>query len=113
MKPFLPSLREKKRYLVYEVEAEDKVDFKELTQEIQSSIKNFIGDFGLAQAGLIALPDWNNNRGIIKVNTKELDKIKTSLSLIKDVNGKPVIIKTIAVSGVIDKAKKELEKEEK
>ncbi len=111
MKPILPSLREKKRYLVYEVETDKKVDFKALTTEIQSSVKALVGELGLAKTGLIALPNWQNNRGILRIVNKEVDTVKAALTLVKEINGEKVIIKSIMVSGLLDKAKAKLKKE--
>lgn len=51
------------------------------------------------------LDDWKNNKGIIKVNNKYVDMIRTSLMLIKKVNSEDIIIRTKGVSGLLNKAK--------
>ena len=44
-------------------------------------------------------------RGVIRVNTKYLNDIKTGLSLVKKIDENRVIIKTVGVSGILKKAK--------
>ena len=96
----MPSLREKKRYLAFEVESEKKLDSKEAQTLIENSLKRFVGELGMAKAGIIFMKDWKNNRGIIKVNTKSVDELKASIALIKDIT-----IKSLTLSGSIEKVR--------
>ncbi|MBS3162294.1 hypothetical protein J4467_00020 [Candidatus Woesearchaeota archaeon] len=98
----MPSLREKKRYLAFEVESENKLDSKEVQTLIESSMKRFVGELGMAKAGIIFMKDWKNNRGIIKVNTKSVDELKAALALVKE---EKIIIKSLALSGSIEKVR--------
>ena len=103
MKPLLPSLREKKRYLVFEVISE-----KELTlmpdKEIEESMLKLHGEIGLGKAGLIFLKNkWNKmlQRGIVKVHYKYVDQLKAALC---SFNTGDAIIRSIGVSGILKKA---------
>tara|TARA_Y100000310_G_scaffold309580_1_gene353833 strand:- start:1522 stop:1872 length:351 start_codon:yes stop_codon:yes gene_type:complete len=106
LKHLLPSLREKKRYIVYEVQANSQITHTEAKKEVSNKMKQFIGELGIAQAGLMHLKDWKNNQGIIKVNAKHVDHAKASLSLIKTINEKKATVKSVAVSGIINKLRK-------
>tara|TARA_Y100000310_G_C20701911_1_gene830788 strand:- start:3629 stop:3964 length:336 start_codon:yes stop_codon:yes gene_type:complete len=106
LKPLIPSLREKKRYIAYQVEAETQVSKEAAQQTIQSSVKQFVGDLGSAQAGIMFLKDWKSNTGIMRVNTKSVDQVKAALALIKEVNGNEVKISSVGMSGVVDKVRK-------
>ena len=106
LKHLLPSLREKKRYIVYEVQTKTPITRTEATKEVSNTMKQFIGDLGVAQVGLMHLKDWKDNKGILKVNAQHVDHAKASLSLIKTINDKKVIVKSIAVSGIINKLRK-------
>jgi len=110
MKNILPSLREDKRYIVFEVLSEDKVkDFKTLRTEIIGGVHNFLGQLETSKAGVMFLKDlWfkDKQKGILSVNSKYVDKVKTSLMLMKKLEGKDVILNNIAVSGILNKAKK-------
>lgn len=97
----LPSLKEKKRYLVYE--ASGPVDHKIIVDQCNE----FLGIFEAAKAGLQPITH-EGNRGIIRVTTKYVDKLKTCLMLIKEQQKKPVRLHTMYVSGLLRKAKQKL-----
>jgi len=103
IKPLIPSLREKKRYLVYEITSPKKIKKLEAEQIIKTATKNFLGEFGLAKAGILFL-DYKNNKGILRINNKEVNKVRSALTL---VNNKK-IIKTIYISGLLNKAKEKI-----
>ena len=65
----------------------------------------FLGELGYAKAGVIIVNEWNNNRGIIKSNNKAVDQVKTALTMVEKVGNKKVMIKTIGVSGILNKVK--------
>ena len=100
MKPLLPSLKEKKRYIVYKVISDCKISEKQAKDEIKNQCLKFLGELGYAKAG-IQMIDPN----IIRVNTKHLEETKMALGLIKKINDKKVIVDVIGVSGIIKKAK--------
>jgi len=102
VKPILPSLREKKRYLVFEVLSKDSLNFSALNDAIYDSCFNYLGDLGMAKAGILTMKDkYSNNKGIIRVNHKNTENLKSALMLI---NKKDVLIRTLGVSGILKKA---------
>jgi ribonuclease P/MRP protein subunit POP5 len=108
IKPLLPSLREKKRYLVFEIISEHKVDkIDSIETAILNQCNKYLGEIGMAKAGLLFLKDKFNKesqKGIIRVNNKMLDNLKTSLCFIKNIGKENVIIKSVGVSGILKKA---------
>jgi ribonuclease P/MRP protein subunit POP5 len=108
IKPILPSLREKKRYLVFEIISESKIDnIKSISNEIFDSCHNFLGELGMSKAGIIFLNNKYNNelqKGIIKVNNKMLNHIRSALLFVKKIDNKDVIIRSVGVSGILKKA---------
>jgi ribonuclease P/MRP protein subunit POP5 len=103
LRPLLPSLREKKRYIAFEVETEGTVDLDHAKKSIEQSMKGFLGDLGMARAGVLFLNDWKYNRGIIKVNTKYVDEVKASLALVQDMMERKAIVRSVGVSGALEK----------
>ena len=106
-KPLMPSLREKKRYLVYEAISKTKFDAVEINNAIFNNAKEFLGNLGMAKAGILMLNDkWNKEiqKGILRVNNKHLDEIRASLVFLKDVNGKEALVRSIGASGILKKA---------
>lgn len=110
MKSLLPSLKEKTRYIAFEIISEKAIkDFKTVEKAIKEAVLAFIGQLGLAKANLILIKDcWlpEKQRGIIKVNNQSLNEVKMSLALIKEINSNKTIINCIGVSGILNKAKK-------
>lgn len=108
IKPLLPSQREKKRYLVFEIISKNKIKpFSEITNAIWKAVLTFAGQTGAAKAGISVLQDKYNSsrqRGMIRVSHKMLDMLKAALTLIKEINKEPVIVRSLGTSGILKKA---------
>ena len=110
LKPVLPSLREKKRYLAFEVVSREKInDFGAVSNAIMHYSLQFFGKLGAAKAGIMVLNnkwDAHNQRGIIKVSHKHVDAVKAALALADKIDGKDVIFRSIGVSGILNKVER-------
>ncbi len=105
-KPLQPSLREKKRYLVYEVLSKQAIQPKDVSLAIKSAMQEYVGTLGLGKAGLMFFDkDYTNNKGFVRVSHTSLDELKASLPFIKQINGLDVIVKSVTASGMIEKAR--------
>jgi len=108
LKPLLPSLKEKKRYLAFNVITKAKsLTYGAICDAINNSFKELYGEVGLADAGLIFVKDKFNKKtmtGIVRVNNKLVDKLKLSLSMIKKIDNTNVVVRSVGVSGVLKKA---------
>ena len=108
LKPILPSLREKKRYLAFEIISKEKIsDFLLVSNAIWNCSFHMLGRLGAAKAGIIPLANkWNPSlqRGIIKVSHKHVDALKSSLMFADKIGVKDVIIRSLGVSGILNKA---------
>ena len=106
LKPILPSLREKKRYVAFEITSKASITQFQAKKAITEKMQEFIGTLGMANAGLQFLPDWENNKGIYRVNTKYVSHSKACLALMKTINSQKVIVKSLGTTGVINKVRK-------
>ena len=115
IKPLLPSLREKKRYLAYEVISKNRFyDAFAVNKAILEAARDFLGISGMSRAGILPINDkWNANlqRGIMRVNNKHVDNLKASLIFVKNINGKDAIVKSVGASGILRKAQQKYLKE--
>ena len=100
----MPSLREKKRYLVYEAISEANLNSKDIKETIVSGFKDLFGLEGLARAGLDFV-EYNQNKGIIRVSTKGLDMLRASFCFVRKVNKDELILRSLGVSGMLKKAR--------
>ncbi len=75
MKPLKPSARENKRYLL--------IEGKNLKQNIEKAILEFIGILGMSKTGLSFI-EKNNNSAIICINREMLDSVRASLCVFSE-----------------------------
>ena len=107
IKPLLPSLREKKRYVVFEVLSDSKLNASSIKEQIMTSALNLIGERGVANAGILFPKETynpENQRGILRVNNKYVNEIKSALALVQNIENEDVIVKSVGVSGILKKA---------
>lgn len=105
MKPILPSLREKKRYIGFEVISDKPLSQEDIKMAILGSAYAYIGDYGMAKAGM-EIMEVENSKGIILVGRQSVDLIKASLSLITSIGNHKAIVKSVTTSGMLNKARK-------
>ncbi|MBI4737995.1 hypothetical protein HY772_00230 [Candidatus Woesearchaeota archaeon] len=108
MKPLLPAFRERKRYLAFEIISEKPIgDFKVVSNQIWSTMLQFLGELECGKAGIWILADKYNHekqQGIIRINHTYVDKLRASLALVQNINNEKVIIRSRGVSGILKKA---------
>ncbi len=105
----LSSLKQKKRYIVFEVESSKKFSFSELKDSIETALADFLGQLGLSKSSPMLIKEkFKDNKFIIKVNHVYVDECKAALLLIKKIKNMPIIIKSLAVSGTLKKASNHL-----
>ncbi len=114
LKPLIPTLREKNRYIAFEILSRGKItEITPVSREIWRQALQLLGEVETAKAGLWVLPDtWqaNKQQGILKVNTKHVDQIKACLALITNIENQEAIVRATRVSGILRKAIPKTEK---
>ena len=104
----MPSLREKKRYIAFEIISEKPIiEFSKVSSAIWDSCLSYLGTLGVSKAGIWILPDKysaESQRGLIRVSRKEVDKVKAAFITIRQVDGQDVIVRSLGVSGILNKA---------
>jgi ribonuclease P/MRP protein subunit POP5 len=109
MKPLLPSLKEKKRYVVFGILADTTVRDSDAYSAIKESMHQFVGDKGMAMAGVQFIHEkWNSQkqRGIIRVTHTSVDDLRASFPFITTINHNKVVVYSVGVSGILAKAEK-------
>ncbi|MFT4304051.1 MAG: Rpp14/Pop5 family protein [Candidatus Woesearchaeota archaeon] len=113
LKPIRPSLKEKKRYVVFSVIAKSPINQERVFKEIQESCLKFMGILSFSKAGLIILKnqyDSSINCGILRINNRYVDHLKVSLMMITKIDGIEVNIIVKGVSGILKKVKEKFMK---
>ncbi len=108
MKPLLPTLKERKRYILFQVISGEEIEKEIISQTVHDACLRFLGELGMAKAGIQFLQDsWNKSeqKGIIRVSHKYVDHAKAALTLIKEISGHRATFSTTRVSGILAKVK--------
>ena len=111
MMRLLPSLREKKRYVVFEVLSKKSIPTKTALNAIQDAFLSFSGEHRAAIAGIYLPPNLYNEKkqqGIVRVNHTLVDLIRASFCCMKQIAAESAIVRSIAVSGSLKKAKQKI-----
>ncbi|MBD3312820.1 ribonuclease P [Candidatus Woesearchaeota archaeon] len=109
-KPLLPSLRQRKRYLAFEIVSKSIIDdFSAVSGQITASFTSLIGEIGASKAGIMVLKErWNrkDQRGIIKVRHNYVEGLAASLVFITRICDNKVLARSLGVSGTLKKAER-------
>ena len=101
----LPSLRQKKRYIAFEIISDKQFTTAEVETAALQAITEFIGQLGMAKsAPLFVKEQYANNRFVLKVNHNFVKEIISALTLVTEINRAKVIIKSVITSGMLKKA---------
>lgn len=102
MKNLPSSLRERKRYMAFEVLSAEKIDRSELINEIWSSASSLLGDVGANACNLWVL-NFDGQRGIIRCAHDRTSMVRAALATINRVHGVRVGIHVLGTSGTVKK----------
>lgn len=105
IKPLMPSMRERKRYLVFEIIGKT-VSSTDAYKAVKKAVSDFLGTIGTAGAGLISINKYKNNRGTIRLNHRYVNHVRAALLMITTIQETPVIVRSIGTSGILKKADK-------
>jgi RNase P/RNase MRP subunit POP5 len=98
-------LRERKRYLVLNtITGAKSLDFKDISAKIRQTALKFLGELGYSKTNLAILN--KDNKTMIRTNHDQIDNVRASIALVKEIENQPVILQTIGVTGILKKTNK-------
>jgi RNase P/RNase MRP subunit POP5 len=104
-----PSMKEKKRYVVFRVTCEKSQGYEEVKEAVMGSALGWMGEKGVSVSGVRLVRNlWDPQRmeGWISCTPKSVDDVKLSLALIYQIGDARVIFRTVSVTGTIKSGKK-------
>lgn len=110
LKPILPTLREKKRFIKIKLESKKKYDFKTLSNSLNKQILYYLGAIDFGKGGVWILKDkfdFEKQTTIIKVSTKFKDKLIASLALMTKIENDETKLEILRVSGTLKGVEKQ------
>ena len=103
----LPTLKEKKRYIGFEVVSEKPVDGSHLSQAFENAVLDYLGEFGAARAGFSVIRDkTGGNKCLVRTATGYVNDVKAAAMFITSVNNCGVLVRSICASGTLKGLKK-------
>lgn len=102
-----PSLRERKRYIVFKVESSGPFLYENMRNAVYDSTARWLGENEMGKADVHVVKNlWDSRRrvGFVRCGPKYVDDIKSSLALVKQIGDSRVVIHTLRVSGTIKSA---------
>lgn len=96
----LPTLREKKRYLAFEVTSEKTINRQQLFNEILDSAASLFGDKGISEINP-KLMSYDGRFGIIRCAREKTQETRAALACINNVRRSCVSILILGISGTI------------
>ena len=113
MKPYPPTMREKRRYAVFEAISEKPRRKEEVGRALWSAVLETLGTLGAARSAfLFAEFDDQSQKGILRSTNIDLPFIRGSLALLAKIGESKALIRIIGVTGSIKKAKELMVKKE-
>lgn len=102
----LPSLKEKKRYIVFRVHSEGTIQYHRLKGAVTESLLEFLGEREMGKANPRLIKNlWNGREGFLQTSPKYVDAVKVSLALIHQIGDEKVVFQTLRVTGTIKAGK--------
>ncbi|ASJ03392.1 ribonuclease P protein component 2 [Thermococcus profundus] len=107
-----PTLRDKNRYIAFQVIGERPFKKEEIKRVIWDASLSALGFLGSARAKPWFIKfDEKSQTGIARVDRKYVEELRFALTMITEINGSKVIFRTLGVSGTIKRLKKKFLKE--
>jgi RNase P/RNase MRP subunit POP5 len=108
LKPLLPSLKERKRYIVYKLTTDEPIAVN-VPNAVTKRIEDELGVYDAADAGIIHLDyDERRQEGIIRCRHDMVDKVRTALTMQRDVDNTQILPQIKTVSGTLKNAQEAL-----
>lgn len=98
MKPLSPTLKEKKRYIMYSVEAQKAIRAQAIITELQK----ILGVFESAKAGMQSIK-FSQNKGVLRVSLHSLPKVRAAITLLQKVQDIPCRVRIQKTTGILNK----------
>jgi RNase P/RNase MRP subunit POP5 len=106
---FLPSQKERKRYVFFSIHSSMPVPFAEGKDAINGSLLGWMGNSSFARAKPWVIRNlWTPKGGVIQCTHRYVDDVKLSLALIRQIGDAKVMFRTTRVSGTIKSGKEKL-----
>lgn len=106
LKTLLPTLRERERYIAFQIISEEPINYIELETALWETMLEFLGEYGVSKTSVWLMKnlyDEKNQIGVIRCNHKSLTQVLACLGIISRLGESRVVFKILKISGTIKK----------
>ncbi|MBO8175518.1 MAG: ribonuclease P protein component 2 [Thermococcus sp.] len=97
-----PTLRDKHRYIAFQVIGEREFKKDEIKKAIWEAFLRVLGELGTARAKPWFIKfNEKTQTGILRCDRKHVEEIRFTLAMLTEINGSKAIVRTLGVSGTI------------
>jgi ribonuclease P/MRP protein subunit POP5 len=103
------SYREKKRYVTFKIISESEIGTNDLVKALWKNLINDMGVIDVAKTNFhffTELYEQADKKFVIRCLPGDVEKIRLSFALITEIEGKPVCLASIGISGTMRASKK-------
>lgn len=101
------SERVRRRYLALRVLSEQSISKRDVVDAVWNAVLQLFGEYGASQTNLTFI-EYNSekNWGIVRCSHRALEMVRASVASVTEINGKPVAIDVLGVSGTLEALRK-------
>jgi len=99
----------RRRYLALRVLSEQPINKRDVEDAVWNAVLQLFGESGASQANLTFI-EYNSEKswGIVRCSHKALEMVRASVASVTEINGKPVAIDVLGVSGTLKALRKRM-----
>jgi len=104
LKILLPTLREKERYIAFQIVSEEPVTYADLEVAVWNTMLDFYGEFGTSQTSMWLIKNLYDEQmqfGVVRCNNESVAAVLAALGLINRLGDIRVVVKVLKVSGTL------------
>jgi len=92
----------RRRYLAFRVLSEQSISKRDIVDAVWNAVLQLIGEYGASQTNLTFI-EYNSEKscGIVRCSHKAVEMVRASVASVTEINGKPVAIDVLGVSGTL------------
>ena len=104
MKILMPTLREKERYIAFQIISEESVTYADLEAAVWNTMLDFFGEYGTSLSSMWLIKNLYDDQqqvGVIRCNNESVPAVLAALGLITRMGDIRVIFKVLKISGTL------------
>ena len=104
------SEHERRRYLAIKVLSEQSISKRDIVDAVWNAVLQLFGEYGASQTNLTFI-EYNSEKswGIVRCSHRALEMVRASVASVTEINGKPVAIDVLGVSGTLKALRKKVQ----